>query len=416
MQIKTFSEKQILTLTWWRKESKYKDYDAIICDGAIRSGKTVSMGISFVLWAFYRFSGSAFAICGKTVRSLKRNVITPILPLLDSMGFKCRYKISENVIQIQYGNISNIFYLFGGKDEASASLIQGITLSGVFFDEVALMPRSFVDQALARCSVLESKFWFNCNPEYPGHWFYKEWILLAERKNAFYVHFTMKDNPSLNKKMIRRYENIYSGTFYRRFVLGQWVASEGLIYPYMCDEEAFVAVPKVEFSRYVVSCDYGIVNPTSCGLWGEYKGIWYRIREYYYDSKTEGACRTDEEHFNALEKMIDGKYIEKIVVDPSASSFITLIRRRGGYKVFPAKNNVVNGIREVSTALKRGDIKICNTCKDSIREFSLYRWGKGGSKDIPIKENDHAMDDIRYFVSTVLTADDEEFFAIAAQR
>lgn len=416
MNLRPFSKKQTLSLTWWYPSSPYSNYDAVICDGAIRSGKTICLTLSFILWSFYRFNGAAFAICGKTIRSLRRNVITPILPILSDMGFECSQKISENIVYIKNGIHKNIFYLFGGKDESSASLIQGMTLSGAFFDEVALMPHSFVEQALARCSVSESKFWFNCNPECPQHWFYKEWILSRKKKNAFYIHFQMKDNPALTEETIKRYERLYTGSFYQRFIEGKWTATEGLIYPNMTDENAFVSVPEGPFDRYAVSCDYGIINPTSCGLWGEKENIWYRIDEYYYDSKAEHDTRTDEEHFNALQKMINGRNINCITVDPSASSFITLIRRKSNYMVKPARNNVIEGIREVSTALKKGEIKICKNCKAAIREFSLYRWEQGGNKDMPVKENDHAMDEIRYFVNTILATDEDDFFALAAKR
>ena len=416
MKLEAFSKKQMMVLSWWAKGSNYENYDAIICDGSIRSGKTVCMSLSFILWAFYKFNGSAFAMCGKTIRSLKRNVITPILPILKSLGFNCKQKFSENMLEITYQGRTNLIYLFGGKDESSASLIQGMTLSGVLFDEVALMPRSFVDQALARCSVAGSKFWFNCNPEYPGHWFYKEWILKAKSRGAFYLHFTMEDNPSLSNSLKERYKRLYSGTFYQRFIEGKWVAVEGLIYPYMTEQSAFCDIPKESFSKYAISCDYGIVNPTSCGLWGEIGGIWYRIDEYYYDSRKEGDTRTDEEHYEHLCRLIGNRHISSITVDPSAASFITLSKRHGKYTVIPAKNNVVDGIREVSTALKRGDIKICKNCVNSIREFSLYRWNDTANKDTPVKENDHAMDDIRYFVTTIMTADEEPFFAFAASR
>lgn len=416
MKIESFSKKQTIALTWWVKNSPYENFDAIICDGSIRSGKTLCMSISFFLWAFYKFNDSAFALCGKTIRSLKRNLITPLLPFLAKLGFKCKQKISENTIEISFEERTNIFYLFGGKDESSAALIQGMTLSGVLFDEVALMPRSFVDQALARCSVLGSKFWFNCNPEYPGHWFYREWILKKEIRGALYLHFTMDDNPSLSTTLKERYRRLYTGTFYQRFIEGKWVAVEGLIYPYMSQIASFCEVPSSTPSRYALSCDYGIVNPTSCGLWAEIDQVWYRIDEYYYDSRKEGETRTDEEHYNHILKMIEDKSIDCITVDPSAASFITLIRRYGKYKVIPAKNNVIEGIKEVSGALKRGDIKICKNCFNSIREFSLYRWQNTTNKDNPVKENDHAMDDIRYFVSTILAADDDPFFALAAER
>ena len=412
-----FSQKQTIALTWWVKNSGYENFDAIICDGSIRSGKTLCMSISFVFWAFYKFENSAFALCGKTIRSLRRNVVTPIIPILQSLGYECKQKISENILKITYQGKSNLFYLFGGKDESSAALIQGMTLSGVLFDEVALMPKSFVEQALARCSVNGSKFWFNCNPEYPGHWFFKEWISKRESRNSLYIHFTMDDNPSLSKSLKNRYKRLYSGSFYQRFIEGKWVAVEGLVYPFMSEITAFSAPPRVSFNKFALSCDYGIVNPTSCGLWGEYGGVWYRIDEYYYDSRKEGETRTDDEHYMEIKKMVGGRNIQLMTVDPSAASFITLIRRHNEFKVVPAKNNVFEGIQEVSSALKRGDIKICSNCYDSMREFSIYRWNDGGNKDSPLKENDHAMDDIRYFVTTILADDYEEpFFALAARR
>ncbi len=418
MKFKTFSKKQILALSWWANKNSLCQYDALICDGAIRSGKTLCMGISFVAWAMKSFNAATFAICGKTLGSVKRNFIDPILPALIELGFNCHFKVSENLLNVSFGRVENKFYLFSGKDEASASFIQGITLSGILFDEVALMPQSFVEQALARCSVSGSKFWFNCNPEYPQHWFYQEWIQKAEKKKALYLHFTLNDNPSLSDEIKQRYMDLYSGTFYERFIEGKWVAAQGVIYPEMTKMESFVDIPNTKFEKYFVSCDYGTVNATSMGLWAKSNSIWYRIREYYFDSRKEGYSRTDEEHYAALCDLTGELNIAAITVDPSAASFITLIRRRGKYKVIPAKNNVLDGIRKVSTALKNNTLKICNTCSAAMREFSLYRWEDSQSKDVPIKENDHAMDDIRYFVTTLMDdADDEDgFFALACNR
>ncbi len=412
---KPFSEKQLKVLTWWCKNSFYRDYDAIICDGAVRSGKTFCMSISFISWAMSKFSNMSFAMCGKTIRSLKRNVIVPLIKSLDELGFDCEIKKSENILIVTYNGVINRFYLFGGKDEMSASLIQGITLGGVFFDEVALMPRSFVEQAIARCSVEGSTFWFNCNPEYPGHWFYREWIKKCKSKNALYLHFEMRDNPSLSRKMIKRYEGLYSGAFYERFVKGRWVATTGAVYPFMDKDNAFCPVPNGDFEEYAVSCDYGTVNPASFGLWGRIGDVWYRIKEYYFNSRLEGYQKTDEEHYDSLAELIGDRKVRGIAVDPSAASFIETIRRHGKYNVIPAKNTVLDGIRKVSTALKNGDIKICDTCLDSIREFSLYRWDEKSGSDSPIKENDHAMDDIRYFVTTILEGG-SGFIALAARR
>ncbi|MGN1081248.1 MAG: PBSX family phage terminase large subunit [Acutalibacteraceae bacterium] len=414
MNFVPFSRKQLTVLTWWCCNSKYKSRDAVICDGAVRSGKTLCMSLSFVLWALSSFDGACFAICGKTVSSLRRNVITPLIPALKDLGFECSLKTSKNLLEIKGFGKTALFYLFGGKDESSASLIQGVTLAGVMLDEVALMPRSFVEQALARCSVTGSKMWFNCNPENPYHWFYREWILKSEQKNALYLHFTMKDNPSLSKDIIRRYETLYSGVFYERFVEGKWVAAEGLVYPFF-DLSQLCAVPK-DISEYHISCDYGTVNPFSLGLWGKSGGTWYRIAEYYYSSKREGSQKTDEEYYSELLKLAGERKIESVIVDPSAASFIEVIRRHGKYKPVKAENDVISGIRQVGDAIKSGKIKICKGCGDTVREFSLYRWDESASSDKPLKQNDHAMDDIRYFTATVLNAPDTDGFAVVSRR
>lgn len=414
MNYKAFSQKQIEVLNWWCPDSKFSDFDGIICDGAVRSGKTLCMSVSFVLWATYCFDGGSFALCGKTIRSVKRNVIMPLMPILSELGFDVYERLSQNYFEVSFKGHKNRFYFFGGRDESSASLIQGMTLCGVLFDEVVLMPRSFVEQAVARCSVENSKLWFNCNPEYPQHWFCREWVKKAKEKNILYIHFSMEDNPSLSRKMLDRYKKLYSGSFYQRYVLGKWVATEGLVYPFMSDEKMLADIPTGEFDRYIVSCDYGTVNPSSFGLWGLCDGVWYRIDEYYYNSRTEGVSRTDEEHYSGLCELIGDRNISKIIVDPSAASFIEVIRRHGDYRVISAKNNVLDGIRRVSTALKQGSIRICKNCTDCIREFGLYRWESGG-KDTPLKENDHSMDDVRYFVSTALD-DDDDIFAFASDR
>ncbi len=402
MTITEYSPKQLLTMKWWNMR-RYGDRDAIICDGAVRSGKTLSMSLGFIFWASRCFDGGSFAMCGKTITSLRRNVVTPLLPLLREHGLAVNEKVSQNYFDITLRGCTNRVYLFGGKDESSAALIQGMTLSGVFFDEVVLMPRSFVEQALARCSVNGSKMWFNCNPDNPAHWFYTEWIKQLKKKNALYLHFTMDDNPALSKSVRERYKRMYSGVFYDRFVLGRWTASQGVVYP-MFSEKEHVFSGDIDCERYVISCDYGTVNPSSFGLWGLNNGIWYRLREYYYDSRREGSSRTDEEHYAALEELAGGRNITKVIVDPSAASFIECIRRHGRFRTVKADNDVVSGIRQVSTALKEGRLRIHDSCRDILREFQLYSWNEKTGADAPIKENDHAMDDMRYFVADMFNS------------
>ena len=413
----SFSEKQLAVLSWWHPSSPYAQKDTIICDGAVRSGKTTCMALSFVLWAFFSFHDGTFALCGKTIVSLRRNLVESLLSVLRALGFSVEEKLSQNKITLSFAGRENRFYLFGGRDEASASSIQGMTLCGVLFDEVALMPRSFVEQSLARCSVDGAKFWFNCNPAHPQHWFYQTWITQADKRNCLYLHFLMRDNPSLSEDVIRRYETLYTGAFYDRFVRGKWVAAEGLVYPEAAAGAFTREPPAGNAERWVVSCDYGTVNPMSMGLWGKYGDAWYRVREVYYDSKKEGRQKTDEEYCDELCRLTAGLAVDCVVVDPSAASFLAALRARKQFRVLPARNEVLPGIRRVHEAFRQHKLFISPACTAAIGEFSLYRWDENESKDSVVKVHDHAMDDIRYFVSTVLYPQETgAFIALAVDR
>ena len=412
---KGFSEKQRQVLTWWMPGSEHAGYEAIVCDGAVRSGKTLAMGLSFFLWASTCFDGMRFGVCGKTIGALRRNVLSEVLPKLEQMGAVWKEKRSENLLTLGLMGHENQFYIFGGRDEASQDLIQGITFAGVLLDEVALMPRSFVEQACARCSVAGSRLWFNCNPAGPGHWFYKNWILEAEKRNCLRLCFTMEDNPSLTEAVRKRYHRLYTGVFYQRFVLGQWVQAEGRVYDFF-SEEMVRPVPQEPMEEYCISCDYGTVNPTSMGLWGRKGGNWYRIKEFYFDSRQEKRQMTDEEYALALEKLAGERNISAVIVDPSAASFMEALRRRG-HRVKKANNDVLVGIRKTADALKSGKIVICQGCDDCLREMELYVWeSHGAGQDRVKKEHDHAMDDMRYFVATMLTTEPRGFAVCSVER
>jgi PBSX family phage terminase large subunit len=410
-----FSPKQRRVLTWWLPGGRDEGMEAIVCDGAVRSGKTLAMGLSFFLWACVCFHGQRFGICGKTISSLRRNVLAEVLPKLGEMGATWQEKRSENLLTLKFLGHENQFYIFGGRDESSASLIQGITFAGILLDEVALMPRSFVEQACARCSVAGSRLWFNCNPAGPEHWFYKNWILGAENRNCLRLHFTMEDNPSLTPAIRRRYQKLYTGVFYRRFILGQWVQAEGRVYDFFSPE--MVAHPPAEpMEEYFISCDYGTVNPTSMGLWGRKDGVWYRLSEFYFSSRQEQRQMTDEEYADALKNLAESRKITAVIVDPSAASFIEVLRRRG-WTVQKAKNDVLGGIRLTADALKSRKIVICHGCEAFLREMDAYVWDlQGGSRERVKKENDHAMDDMRYFVSTVLGEENRGFAVYSVER
>lgn len=391
-------------MTWWNRPG-LKDHSGIICDGAIRSGKTVSMAVGFVLWSMHAFHDESFAICGKTIASLRRNVIM-LLPRLLEGVVEIEEKRSENMLLIRAGTTVNRYYLFGGKDESSYALVQGMTLAGVLFDEVALMPRSFVEQALARCSVEGSTKWFNCNPEGPMHWFYLEWIKppMVQRRDMLYLHFTMDDNPSLSEKKKDEYRRDFAGVFFSRYVLGLWVRAEGLVYP-MFDRDRHV-VHEVPASsprhRWYVSIDYGVRNPFAAGLY-DYDPFRRRavmVRELYYVGGS--ADRVDNEaYYRMLEDLIGDCEIEYILIDPSATSMIATIQKYGRWICAKADNNVINGIQDVTRALNMDALLFHSSCVKTFEEFESYSWKESAGDEVS-KENDHSMDQIRYFCRTAL--------------
>ena len=408
-KFKPFSRKQRKVLNWWCDTSPVKDADGIIADGAIRSGKTVSMSLSFVLWAMTSFNGQNLAMCGKTIGSFRRNVLFVLKLMLKSRGYAVTDHRADNLLVVQKKGIENYFYIFGGKDERSQDLIQGITLAGVFFDEVALMPESFVNQATGRCSVDGSKYWFNCNPDGPYHWFKVNWIDKRKEKNLLYLHFTMDDNLSLSEKIKERYRGMYSGVFFKRYIQGLWCMAEGIIYDMFSEERHVRCILNfyrflVDGKRYV-SIDYGTQNATVFLLWNKgIDGIWYCTREYYYSGRDKGKQKTDAEYADDLKKWLDGTKIKAVIVDPSAASFIAELRKRG-YKVLKAKNDVEDGIRLVGTMLNQGKIIFADSCVNTIKEFASYIWDEKAAErgeDKPVKEHDHAMDATRYLVYTIL--------------
>lgn len=297
MEIKSFSPKQAEILRF-----AYNDEETLICDGAVRSGKTIVMSLAFVLWAMSNFDRCNFAICGKTVSNAERNILRPFQQI-EGMPFTLQYKISNRMLTVRCGTKENYFYLFGGKDESSYALIQGLTLAGVLFDEVALMPQSFVDQAIARTlSFANAKIWFNCNPESPNHWFYKEWIINSDRKYK-HLHFLMNDNPILSKKEIERAESLFTGVFYDRYIRGMWVRAEGIIFPEFANNPnrwiiKAENVPK-QFRTVDVGFDIGgngSAYAMTCTGQG-YDGVQYRL-------KAEKR-QADEMTMNDIEKFVN---------------------------------------------------------------------------------------------------------------
>ncbi len=401
------SPKQFEILKW-----PYTGHRALICDGAVRSGKTSLMSLSFLLWAMGAFDRCSFAICGKTVGSAERNIIQPLQAMTYLQNhFLLTYSRSEHVLTVRRGGRSNRFYVFGGRDESSYTLIQGITLAGVLLDEVALMPRSFVEQALARCSIAGAKLWFNCNPDVPEHWFRKEWLLKLQEKDAIHLHFRMEDNPSLSPETLEMYRSLYTGVFKKRYIDGEWTAGDGVIYD-MFDPAANTyddasRPPGLYWaaSRYI-ACDYGTANPfVLLDIYDDGETVWVDD-EYRWDSRKEFRQKTDQEYVDDLQRFMgeDPQYFGPVVADPSAASYITALRR-GGVYVIEGDNDVLDGIRRVSSLLGRRVLRIHRRCDGLLGEMGSYVWdSKAAAHGVekPVKSQDHGPDALRYYVNTCL--------------
>ena len=414
-----FSVKQLKLMNWWREGSPYASYGICIADGAIRSGKTIAMIASFLQFAMERFEGCDFIIVGRSISSLKRNVINPMLAILRAWGWGCEYNRSGNFIKIE----SNTFYLFGANTEASQDSIQGMTAAGAFADEAALFPKSFIDQMMGRCSVRGSKIFMNCNPAGPFHYMKTEWIDKAREKEIYHIHFEMDDNLTLAEEIKERYKKQFSGVFYSRFILGLWQQAEGIIYSMFEDSMLFedkdMPPRLLEESHRYIAVDYGTTNPcVFLDIYDDGVCSWV-VNEYYWDSRDKDhyqAQKTDAEYVEDMEKFIGDRIPQKIIIDPSAESFRVALRKRG-HRVREADNTVLDGIRRVSSAFSLGILKVHIRCKRFREELGVYSWDEKKAqmgKEEPVKVKDHACDACRYYANEIIS--DKRLMVASARR
>ena len=397
-----FSPKQDEVLLWWFDNQPTSNYNGIIVDGGGQSGKSFVTGLSFLMWAMKNFNNNRFLISSKTSSSICRNILNPLKPLIQidfdielyQLNCGWRYMLTNKLT-----GVSNIFYIVGERDLGSESLVQGLTLSGVMFDEPVLMSRAFVDQCIARCSEVNAKIWFACTPESPFNWFYREWICQRNSKGMLYKSLTMDDNLSLDDKTKYCYEHLYSGVFYDRMIKGRWQVAEGLIYPMFCQDNIALTNIKTisEYAeQFYISIDYGTVNPFSAALWCTFSNKVVRLKEYYHSSRETGLQLTDEEYYEAIKKLANGYKITKIIVDNAAASFIETIKSHNEFEVVRSSPDLIEDIGYTAELIETGRLFVCESCNRLIKEISEYRWCP--TQNMPIRENDHCCDDMRYFV------------------
>lgn len=390
-----FSKRQMQVLSWWTEDSPHFDKDILVAEGAIRSGKTVSVIDSFIFWSQSNYTNQNFILSGRTIGALKRNVIEPLKQSLYDKGISFTFRMNDNTLVIG----TNTYYCFGANTENSQDSVQGLTAAGSFCDEVTLMPRSFVEQVMGRCSVKGSKYWFTLNPSNPFHWFKTEYLDKASEKRILRLKFKMDDNPSLSEEARQRLERMFTGLFYRRYVLGEWVQAEGVIYD-MWDKKYVIDCPKERdyYDEVIAALDYGTSTVMTFALYGVKDGVYYLFKEYYWDAEKEKQQKTDAEYAEDFQLFANGYKVSTVYIDPSAASFRNTMRRLGVI-CKSAKNEVVNGIRTVSSLMKEDRFFVDRECKATIAEFSQYSWDSKAQErgeDKPVKKNDHAMDRNRY--------------------
>lgn len=373
--------------------------------GAVRSGKSfadIVYTIPSRLRAGHGKDGLN-VILGVSRETIERNVLQPM-----------REQYTDRLVgNINSRNIAQVcgedVYCLGAEKVSQVAKIQGASIKYCYGDEIAKWNQEVFAMLQSRLDKPYSCFDGSCNPEYPNHWL-KAFIDRTDI-DLYLQGYTIFDNPFLPKEFVDNLCKEYAGTvYYQRYIMGEWALAEGLIYPMYAD--AIQETPEGQVSRWVLSLDYGTQNAFSAGLWGLYGTVWYRVKEYYYSGRETGVQKTDEEYATDLdgfvsfltdgdEPVINGYNKLRVIVDPSAASFIALLRKRGKYHVIPADNAVADGIRETATAMQLGKIKVSPVCKAWIKEAQGYVWDETAADDRPVKENDHAMDDTRYFVKTM---------------
>jgi PBSX family phage terminase large subunit len=399
-------------MTWWTDASPYRDCDGLILDGSIRSGKTIAEIEGFFGWSQARFSNQNFILSGVTINALYRNVLRPAFQTFDAKGIGYNYNRSNHELNVG----SNTYFCFGANNEASQDVVQGLTSAGWLGDEVALQPQSFIEQVIGRCSVPGSKFWLNCNPESPYHHVKTEIIDKAEEKNFLRLHFTMNDNPALTPEIRARYERMFAGVFYRRYVLGEWCMAEGAIYD-MLDPGRHVVDDLPQILKRWVGIDYGTGTVTTfwmLGLGADNK--LYFLDYWRHDVSQTLRQMTDVQFADALNQWIGDRCVEWVVVPSDAASFIAHLLQAKAKRellniprvlVDPRKpGSVLSGIRDVGALLQQDRLLFARDIerRGGLSEWMNYSWdpkAQERGEDAPLKLSDHSCDAGRYVIASV---------------
>ena len=383
-----FSQKQIQVLS-----NAYARWN--ILSGAVRSGKTFASYFLIPLRIKYQHPGN-FLIIGKTERTLKRNILDPMRKLFGQRAVSQVY--GDGLVDI----LGKTFYVAGANDERAVTKIQGMGLVYAYGDEIATWPEAFFQMLKSRLDEPGAKFDGTTNPESPYHWL--KAFLDTEELNLNHWHFRLDDNPFLDPDFVESLKQEYTGLWYKRYIEGLWVMAEGVIYDMWDEDKHVIGKRPFEPTHHYVSIDYGTGNPTAFGLYGVNGNTAWKEREYYYDHTQHGKQKTDAEFSQDLKTFLGDTHPRAIIVDPSALSFKTQLKKDGFSNVKDADNSVIDGIRTQATMLQQGRYFVMKDCKETIREYPGYVWdakAQERGEDKPLKQNDHTKDEERYFLHTI---------------
>lgn len=413
---KPFSEKQRRLMNWWREGSPHADCNMVIADGAVRSGKTIAMICGFFLWSFATFKGETFIMAGKTIGALKKNVIAPALAILNAWGRKYHYVSSGDEARIEVGG--NVYYLYDAHNERSRERLQGLTAAGALADEVALFPRSFVEQMIARCSVDGAKLWLNCNPESPAHFVKAELIDKAEQKNIYVLHFRMEDNLALSEKVRQFFRNAFTGVFYRRFILGEWALTDGLVYQDFADDPASYTITEIPRIQYAtIGVDFGGTGSahsfTLTGFTPGFEKV-VILSEYYHSNKDGRALNPEQLQNVFVEFVREARKKFNVYEAFCDSAEQTLIRglqgavSRAGVAIDvrnARKGPIHDRIMFYNSLIAQGRFYIHSSCKNTIKAMceAVYN-SKNKTEDERLDDgstNIDSLDSMEYSTESV---------------
>lgn len=367
-----------------------------IWEGAVRSGKTY-----ISLWRFLtelvEGPEGEYVLITRTYDSFKRNVLPELTRMI---GADAKYMKGNRELNI-YGKT---IHIVGADDERAEAKIRGPTFSGAYVDEITIIPESVFKMLISRCAMRGAKIFGTTNPDSPYHWLKRDY--LSGNPDVKNWKFTLNDNPELTKEDKEYLKRQYKGLWYQRFIEGKWVQAEGSVYDFFDETIHVIDTAPSYTSSYLVGVDYGTTNPCAFVLIGHdpsrFPNYWVED-EYYYDSRKHQRQKTDTEYADDLKKFLAGRPVKAIYLDPSAVSFRMELQKQGVMNLYEAKNDVLDGIRCVSNFLNNGTLKILSCCKETLKEMQSYVWDERAAQrgeDKPKKENDHALDALRYVMYT----------------